>query len=183
MSNLQSFASRLQVVYGAAPEPTVGMETFDRGYEEGREEGLQVALEEARQERAERQREFATFLDDFASECRSRQDAWLVGQEPAVARLAVAIAAKIVGREVETNPDLIHGWVSKAMAEVVQASELKIRFNAPTAPEVSSAEHTIEIVRDPSIPLGCAIETPAGLIDARLDSMLAEALTALREAA
>lgn len=183
MSNLQSFASRLQVVYGGAPEPSVSTETFERGYEEGREEGLRIALEEARDERAERQATFEQMLAGIVDECRTKHEAWLAEQEPAVARLAVAIAAKIVGSEIRTQPELIHGWVSKAMAEVVQATELKIRYNAPIEPEVTSAEHTIEIVRDPSIPLGCAIETPAGLIDARLDSMLAEAMTALREAA
>lgn len=182
MSNVQSFASRLQIVYGPAPvEPA--LPDFEQGYEEGREEGLQTVLAEAYAEQERQAQVFSDAITSLSEECRARHEEWLKSLEPALAGLSTAIAGKIVGAEIKTDPSLINAWVEQALKEVMQSSAVRIRVNAPTMPEVHSAEHTIELVRDPSMPMGCVIETEAGMIDARVDSMLAEALTALREAA
>lgn len=187
MSNVQSFASRLHVVYGSTPEPTPVPEM-----EQGYEDGLAQALEEARAARALEQTLFEERLEAISIEVREAHAAWLKSLEAPLAGLATAIAAKVIGTEVGCDRDLkgapsggMQSWVNQALQEISHATHCRIRINlAGRKLHVQPVDGLpVEIVDDPSLPLGCVIETDSGTIDARVDTMLAEALEAIREAA
>jgi flagellar biosynthesis/type III secretory pathway protein FliH len=178
LSNVQSFASRLHVVYGSAPEPAP-VDEVARGYADG----LAQAIDEARATRAAEQALFAKRIEALASEARQTHAEWLKSLEAPLAGLATVIAAKVIGAEVSS--ERVQAWVEGALKEVTNATHCRIRINLAgrdlTVRPVDGMP--VEIVDDPSLPLGCVIETDSGTIDARVDTMLAEALEAIREAA
>ncbi len=180
LSNIQSFASRLQVVYGAAPtpEPTTSI-SFDEGYEAGRADGLAEAFRLGEIQRQEQDVKFQEHLVSLSSDIDARHSEWLASLEPALCGLSVAIAAKVIGQEVRQDASMIESWVRRALAEVTSDCKATLRVSPSWAPSCDG----LDVVVDSTMSLGCVLETENGMIDARVDSMLAEALAVLREAA
>lgn len=206
MSSVQSLASRLQVVQSDSVPIVVpdSEEEFARGYEEGRAEGLAEALREAELQRAAEEAAFRSHLDSVSESMKTRHAEWLASLEPSLAGLAVAIAAKVIGAEVSSNPEAVGSWIRQALAEVtsdckaslrvsprwvedskvnVSPSETAAEGEAGDKPPRATGAWGADVLSDVSMPYGCVIETENGMIDARIDSMLSEALAVLREAA
>jgi len=179
------------MVYGTPPPPPEASEpspSFDEGFEAGFDAGHAEALAALEAEREALRTVLQASLDELANSCRTRQEEWLASMEQPLAGLAAVIAAKIIGQEISTSPEVMESWVRQALAEVTGEVRATIRVQ-PLTEEVRgcivprSATQAIEVTADPSISAGCVIETEHGMIDARIDSMLAEALAAIREAA
>jgi flagellar assembly protein FliH len=96
-------------------------------------------------------------------------------------KLALAIAKRVLRREIAVDPDAIRGLVLAAL-EKLQAQEIyRVRSNpAHTAPvtaaiRASAPQIQIEIIGDASLPPGGVVfETNQGNLDASIDSQLAE---------
>lgn len=184
MPNVQPLTARLQVVYGPPPVPEPPP-TFEQGYEEGLAQGRAIAHEEQIAHAAMLQAKVDVELAKLAEQCKFKYQEWLTSMEEPIAGLSVAIAAKIIGQEIESRPDVIDSWVRQALAEVTSESHMTLRVPAGYWNDSMKSDHAsvLEVIPDPTIAAGCVIETEHGMIDARIDTMLAEALLVIREAA
>jgi flagellar biosynthesis/type III secretory pathway protein FliH len=136
----------------------------DAAREEGYREGLSrwnQALEEAGK----------------ASERLARE------HEEELVRLALRIAEKILGHEVQADPGAIAGIVEEALKSVRRERSLTIRVNPAHVEELRSrldrlrdaagGVRQIRIVANAEIqPGGCVVESELGTIDAQLETQL-----------
>jgi len=105
--------------------------------------------------------------------------------EPQLRELALTIARKILGRELEFHPEAIVDIVKQALSEKArQRREIFLRVNPddmtyirerkPELLEVLSRAKEIGLREDPDVAIhGVVIETDAGIIDAQLETQLA----------
>ena len=112
----------------------------------------------------------------------SRQD-WLRHWESSATRLACAIAARIVRRELTAEPEIALEWVREALQMCAGAAEITVRLH-PTDHETlgNQVSQLVEvfiptaqanIVADSSLAVGgCRIETEFGAIDQQLETQL-----------
>ena len=98
--------------------------------------------------------------------------------EREVVTLAVAVARKIVHREIQVDPDIIQTLVRVALSHVAEKSAVTIHLNPvdynyllDRRGELSQSEgRDISLLADKSIERGgCLIQTNCGDIDARID--------------
>jgi flagellar assembly protein FliH len=150
----------------------------ERGLEQGRqaEREAQAALFAAEQSRHKQQ--LAALVVRFSAE----SDRFLRTVEQEVVKLALAIAARILRREVQMDPLLLTGAVRVALGQLASSSEVRLRV--PRA-EVDLWTETIAIVPNlalkPAVVAGegmrlgdCVIESKAGTVDLGVRSQLAE---------
>lgn len=113
---------------------------------------------------------------------RATRDTALAEVERDALRLAVRIAEKIIGRELEQNPEAIADITAAAIRHARQHEMLTIRINP--ADELHVQEHRarlettgrarlLDIVPDGRVrPGGCIIESESGTVDAELETQL-----------
>lgn len=110
--------------------------------------------------------------------------------EAEVVRLATRIAAKVIQRELATDPTIVHRMAEVALRHVAADGLVRLRVNPADLDELRSywdrthgmaeADRTYEIVGDASIQRGgVVIETRAGSVDAQIEAQLAEIADAL----
>lgn len=98
--------------------------------------------------------------------------------------LAIASVKKILGKELETNPNTIVSIIIKALKELTQHKKILIHVNPKDLPIVEQSrpelkqivEYADTLIISPQAdvaPGGCIIETEAGIINAQLDVQLA----------
>ncbi len=97
-------------------------------------------------------------------------------------RLAVKLAEKIIGREIERDDAALADIVSAALRHARQQESLTVRVNPADLPRVqahrerldpSGRARFIDLVADPRVGHGgCVIEGESGTVDARLDTQL-----------
>lgn len=101
--------------------------------------------------------------------------------ESDVVKLALAIAQRVLRREIAVDPEAIRGLTLAAL-ERLQAQEIhRVRASPAHAPALTSmlrqlASHVaIEVIADGSLPAGAVVfETSQGNLDASIDSQLRE---------
>ena len=96
-----------------------------------------------------------------------------------VLRLAVAIARRILHREVMMSPDVLGGIITAALERIEDHDMHSVRvhpsFAARVEKELSSQTHNLKVVPDASLPMGgCVFETHHGTVDAGVESQLSE---------
>src|SRR5215203_5257977 len=96
-------------------------------------------------------------------------------------RLAVRLAERIVGREIEKDDKTIVEIISTALQNARQQEKLTVRVNPKDLPTIekqterfsSGRIQFIDFVADPRVAsTGCLIESEVGTIDARLETQL-----------
>lgn len=152
-----------------------------------REEARQVGYQEGRDTGAAE-------LTQAILEANQRMRALEAQAEPQLRQLALTIARKIIGRELQFHPEAVINIVKQALSEKarlrrdiflrVHPEDLQVlRENKPELLEVLSRAKEIGIREDPDVQrFGCIIETDAGTIDAQLDTQLAVFERVLRDA-
>lgn len=123
-------------------------------------------------------KEFTTRL----LELQRRRDALLSDAEREVLRLALRIAEKIIGRELETRDATLLDIVRTAMRSIRHAGSITICVNPADAPKLERHREAIEtlrrgqlvnIVPDTRVSVGgCILESESGIVDAQLDTQL-----------
>ncbi|MGH9608580.1 MAG: FliH/SctL family protein [Bryobacteraceae bacterium] len=171
----------------SADEPALGrrLEEIERNRQAelaearqmGRQEGLRQAREEAASEVHASAERLAQALGELAVlKRRVRNEA-----EMELVKLALAIARRILRRELATDPEAIQG-VAHAALQRLQNRELhRVRIFPAGAETVraclehSGAAPAIEVVADPSLRPGDVLfETSAGELDASIETQLQE---------
>jgi type III secretion protein L len=135
---------------------------------------------------AARQEGFRQGVADWDDALEAARQALLtldVKYEPEIIRLAVKIAAKIIGEELRLRPETIVSIARECLRSVRHEHSLTLRVN-PTATdevqrnldaltEVTVSGRRVQVMADASVaPGGCIIESVVGIIDARLETQL-----------
>lgn len=115
------------------------------------------------------------------AEAAVARDRFLAGAGPELVALALLVARKLLGEEPRTPPELAAALALGALREARERKGVTVRVNAADAGAVRAAlPEGIGVEPDPAVaPGGCALETPAGRIEAGLDAQLAELARAL----
>ncbi|MEN6413194.1 MAG: FliH/SctL family protein [Veillonellales bacterium] len=151
-----------------------------QGYEEGMQQGKQAALEQMQQglnDAVAKAEHVLAMSDQEAKEM-------IASAERQVIDIAMAIARKILAREIEENPMAVLPIVKTALDKVRDQDQVVIRVNQEDFDMVLQAkqdlqkmigrEQGLRITADQAVDIGgCMIETPNGTVDARLDTQFA----------
>ena len=144
---------------------TIAEEAHQEGLRAGREEGVQALME-------------ATLKANADIEALQES------LTPQIKTLAMAIARRIIGRELEFHPEAVVEIVKQALGDKArQRREITLRCNPDDVQllkdsrgellDMLSRCKDISIREDPEIaPHGVIIETEAGIIDAQLETQL-----------
>ena len=159
---------------GAIPGPGGNAQAaYQQGFQEGKAAGR---AELAPQIDAMHARLARTIEELTGMRARLRQEA-----EGDVVALALAIAKRILHRELTVDPDALLGLV-KAGFEKIELSEVhRVRVSRQDAPVVQQhlekmgLPHRVEVVGDPTLERGSALLVSShGTLDASIDTQLAE---------
>ena len=112
----------------------------------------------------------------------SRQN-WLQHWETAATQLACEIAARIVRRELQSQPEIALQWVQEALRMCAGSAEITVRLNpneietlgdqVRQLAEVFHPAAPAKIVADNSLSVGgCRVETEFGSIDQQIETQL-----------
>ena len=159
--------------------------------EAGRKEGLQDAGKQietqasrlAEQKFQEQMQSTLPAVAAVAQALQQERDRWLTRWEASAFQLAIAIAEKLVQRELVLRPDTAQGMITEALRMAAGHPQLRIflnpddvnRLGERAADVVRSLTACGEAVIVPDAMIssgGCRIETQHGEIDARLETML-----------
>ena len=168
----------------SVPPPTDLRETEDAAREKGLTEGIRAAEESYRVKFAR--------LESLSSALQEERAQFFTRVEPELVRLAIAIAEKVIGREVELRPDTVVEIVRNAMKRLRERESLRVSLNPRDVDQVKQARddlvsavdgvRKLEIIEDRRVDGGCVIESPNGTLDARITTQIGEITNALTDA-
>ena len=160
----------------------------EQGYQEGYNQGNQTALADM-QQTMQLSLEKAQHLIQTAEQEVAKM---FLDAERQIVEIALAIASKILAREIADNPTTILPILKEALGKVSDQEQITIRVNPEDYEMVLMAkrdlqlmlkrDNTITITADHTVAVGgCTIETALGTVDARLDTKLELVHKALEE--
>jgi flagellar assembly protein FliH len=168
--------------HGPSPDQMAAMEQqmqqrVAAAKEQGRAEGEAAAQQRAMDVVNPVVASFQSLIADLSGQGhRLRHEA-----ERDTVKLAVAIARRILHREIAVDPEAVLGLVKAAFSKVEARETHRLRVCATDAAllqqrrEQLNLPHALEIVADGSLQAGSAIfETSRGELDASIDTQLAE---------
>jgi flagellar assembly protein FliH len=154
----------------------VERDAFTKGYAQGERSG-----EEAATVRSEA---VVWRLTQTLEELGALREQMIHKTERQVVQLAIAIAARILHREVEADQELLVAMARVALDRLGDRSAATIRLNpqdfAAAGVDRLVGHAAVQIVADPTVNRGgCRVESDFGLIDVSVAAQLAEITTAL----
>jgi flagellar assembly protein FliH len=169
------------VAEAEARAATISRDAAARGYADGKREGL-AAAQDQEKEHLER-------LAELARRASIDREAMVRSTEQALAALAVDIAAKVMRHEVATDPSMVLTMVESALEKVVADDWVRIMVNPEDADLVRDRWSELrgavafasnwEVAGDERVERGgCIIETRSGAVDSRIETQLAEIVSA-----
>lgn len=175
--------SKARELVDAARETVTKLE--DDARESGREEGYAAGKSAAEDELAP----VVTTMRELIESVRVQRSAAIASAEPELARLAMAIAERIVHAELQTNQQVIIENVRQALTRIVSREVVTLRVNPVDLDMIrqhrdeivaaGDVEH-LRIVEDQRVDRGgVVIETDAGTIDSKVSTQLREARRAI----
>ncbi len=143
----------------------------------GVEDGLRRGREEASAEVKKAFDQVAHVLEELSKTKRKLR----VDAEQELVKLSLAVARRILNRELSTDPASIEGIVHAALQKLQQREASKVRVWPAAVPAVRAAldrigtRSGIEIVPDPGLATGAILfETSLGELDASIETQLQE---------
>lgn len=168
-----------------APLPPEALEKIRQadhdGYARGRAEGERAGMVKAQAGVEPVTRDLARTIDEIGK----LRHVIMHRSERELVRLAVAMAERIVKREVSMNPEVLVTMARAAIDRLGENITATIQlhptdYDAITAGREMPANSSIELVADPTIPRGgCLVRSPFGVIDAGVDSQMRELMKGL----
>jgi flagellar assembly protein FliH len=118
----------------------------------------------------------------LAASARARQEI-LESSERDLVDLALVVAARVVGRELRTDPGLVAAWVREGVAGLVAEDDVTVTVSPDVAEALGTGAGVgYRLVVDPTLgPLSCVVRGRYGKVDVGAESrlrLLAEALGA-----
>jgi len=111
------------------------------------------------------------------------QQAWHAEWEQGVVRLATAIAARVIRREVQQTPQITLEWISESLQLITSQRKLTVRLHPEDYAALRNEVETLaaqlrglaptEIVADQDVSRGgCRLDAESGSIDQQIESQL-----------
>jgi len=159
-------------------------EAYRSGFEDGRRMGWKAAWGNLK--------ETAEILRKEAEALREARDELLREAEEGVLALAGEVARRVVRVAVDRFPEEVVDLVRECLGKISEEVKAVVRVNPDDIAAVKGHREEllsitdglegIEVEPDRSVPRGgCTVETPSGVINGRLESMLEEIEKAIRE--
>jgi flagellar assembly protein FliH len=165
-------------VAAAAPAPAPQEDLFAKGFSEGQ----RAAAAAAQQETAALAKKLAATLDELI---RVRTE-MIRHTEKQMVQLALAIARRVVHREVSLDPQVLATLMRVALERVSDAAKVTVRLNPVDHQSVtetlrgSAASDQVTLTADGRVPRGgCKVESEYGDVDAGVDAQIQEIARAL----
>ena len=151
-------------------------------------DGLQAAEQRARQTlKTEVDQQAATLLPalrTLVQELTTSRQAWLAQWEQMGLQVAIAVAEKIVRREIASTPAISTTLIRESLQLASGCGEIHVRLNPQDLSSMQSGETMLcdelkklapaQIIADASVSRGgCLVETKFGQIDNRIETQLA----------
>ncbi|MCD6169371.1 MAG: hypothetical protein J7J76_02320 [Candidatus Latescibacteria bacterium] len=163
---LKEFEARCEAEKGQA---------YAKGFEEGKTLGIKLSEEKV----AEAVGNFSSIIQNI----ELQQKKLFRQAEKLVIQLALAVAEKIIDREVAVNKEIILNVVRKAIEHLVDKTNLLIKVNPEDLKLVrehrqdwlvlAGGSGNLIVDADPSLRRGdCVIETDSGQVNARIEKQL-----------
>ena len=158
-------------------------EGFEKGRAEGFEQGRADGHAEALAQAAERLAQVEASWTEAMAQWEAQRRQMLLDARQAVMELALAIAAKVVKRQVEVDPSVVVDQLAAAIEHVARPADLTVRICPADRAlidealpklmaEHEQAEH-IHVVDDETITAGgCVVGYGRGRIDATLETQM-----------
>lgn len=164
-------------------------QSYARGLEEGTARGLEEGTARGREE-------FASACASAAAAARdllNLREKVLRESEQDLLRLSVAIAEKIIRRQIGLDREIVENVVTEALGCVSQRDQLVVRLNPADHAllKAGSSELLADLLNERKVTLlpdeevtsaGCIVETEMGIVDARIESQLEEIVSRLFDA-
>jgi len=184
-----------EAVDAEPPAPAIDVEqlekdAFDRGFSEGREDGLKEGLAAGEEAAAAKIDEMTGRYTEALEQVAALKDTLRAQVEEEVVRLALAIAKKIVHREIHVDKTIIHTLVRVALERVAGKAMVTVRLSPADyeymmgkREDLARAEgREIIFESDNALTRGsCVIQTETGDIDARIEEEFQEVQDAFFE--
>ena len=175
--NADSTVARAQPVADTPEGAPPGEESLDDARQAGFREGESAGRAAAQNELRPLVERFARTIDELAAmRPRLREQA-----EGDLVRLAVAIARRVVRRELTIDPQAITGLVKAALEQLSAGERIRVRVHPDDEAAVRSClvavgrAASVEVSGDAALERGSAIlETERGNLDASAETQLAE---------
>lgn len=161
------------------------------GYDAGRAEAMVMSKNDFDQVNLEKSKKFSAGLQAALDTFDEEVKAWYANAEESLADLAIEIARRAIGKELEATRESVVAIAHEALSEVTEGTKVRLRINPLDASEVEARKkdlmtafsnvRNIEVVEDRSIEFGCRLETDAGLIDARVEDFLARIVATVKK--
>jgi flagellar assembly protein FliH len=147
----------------------------------------QEAIEKILDEKVARQMQsLVPALDAAVSQIEDSKQQWLQYWETSILKLSTSIAAHIIRRELQTEPELSLEWIREALRLAAGSAEVSVHLHPQDHETLRSEVERLaavfcplakgQIVADPSITAGgCRVETQFGTIDVQLEAQLTRA--------
>lgn len=132
-------------------------------------------------------------LEALEAAVNARQDQFFARMQGEVVELAVAIASKVIGHEVEAHPDLVVEQVRGCLRQLQDRERIRVRVSPDDLETMRAAREQLlaahddirrmDVVEDRRVSQGgCIVESENGTLDARLDRQLKEVERVMMEA-
>ena len=149
------------------------------GFRAGRKDGYAEGIAEAESETKGIRAEAIRILE----EARAEAARVIAGAGPQILEIAVAVARKVIKREVSADPEVVLANVREALKSVNPGDAVTVTTNPLEVTVVENVRTRlrkefgglgdISVRDDPSVdPGGCTIRTDKGTVDARIDSQI-----------
>lgn len=153
-------------------------EAFAKGFAQGEKAG-----QEAADQRSEAMVRRLTQTLQELTDLRARM---IHQTERQMVQLSLAVARRVVHREVSLDPDLLVAMARVALDRLGEAAKITVRLN-PDDYQLTGASRTaqlnasnVTVVADGRIPRGgCRVESDLGILDAGIDAQIHEIAQAL----
>jgi flagellar assembly protein FliH len=186
----QAYLEAENVVHAARREAERLHEEARRlGYEEGYAAGYQEAQAAVQEQMAAQVERLAALAGHATTEVRAA----LREAEDQLVRLALAIAERIILREVRLDRSIVLALASRALEELDAGVTARVRVHPDDIPVLEPWEAhlngdgraaRVELVPDPRVvPGGCIVEAGSAVVDAQLQTLLHEAAAVLSDVA
>jgi flagellar assembly protein FliH len=164
------------VAEAEAQVDSIVAEATARGFEVGLSEGQKAAEEESR--------EYLQRLSNLITKAATDRETMIRSSERELSALAYAIAAKVIHREIATDPSVVLSMVESALQRMPIETRVRVlvhpddldfvrsRWLAGTSPASLGCE--VEVASDERVDRGgCIIESRGGTVDSRIETQLA----------
>ncbi len=150
-----------------------------------KEESFQAGRQSGLEENREAVEAAIKSLEEFTELLKESEKSFIRNAEMQVVKLSLAVARKIIDREVQSDREIVVYTVREALKRVADKTEVTVRVNPDELENILSHRRELEDVDrdlgevkflpDEKIALGgCIVETKVGAVDGRIEAQIEE---------